>query len=122
MHRITIRILDVSNKLQNKNIPIHERVCVSPPPYYLDWFERSYHNAPLNRDDGTFCLQCMNGIQVTKKTRRQWNILIDAVITIIKYKKVTIDHIIYIKFSTDGTVYYLKISTDYVLNTTNNET
>ena len=41
---------------------------------------------------------------------------------IIKYKKSTIYHAIYIKFFTDGTVSYLTVSTDYVLNTTNNET
>ena len=54
INRLTARILDVSNEFQNKNVPIHERVCVSPPPYYLDWFERSYPNVPLNRDDGPF--------------------------------------------------------------------
>ena len=63
MHRLAARILDVSNAFQNKKNPIHERVCVSPPPYYLDWFERSYSNVPLNRYDGPFFLQCMNGIQ-----------------------------------------------------------
>ena len=36
MHILTARILDVSNAFQNKNVPIHEIVCVSPPPYYLD--------------------------------------------------------------------------------------
>ena len=51
MHRLTARILDVSNAFQNTNVPIHERVCVSPPPYYLDWFLRYYPNVPLNRDD-----------------------------------------------------------------------
>ena len=40
--RLTARVLDVSNAFQNTNVPIHERVCVSPPPYYLDWFKRSY--------------------------------------------------------------------------------
>ena len=54
MHRLTARILDVSNEFQNINVPIHERVCISPPPYYLDWFERSNHNAPLNQDDDPF--------------------------------------------------------------------
>ena len=48
IHRLTAIILDVSNAFQNTNVPIHERVCVSPPPYYLDWFERSYTNVPLN--------------------------------------------------------------------------
>ena len=64
MHKLTARILDVSNAFQNINVPIHERLCVGPPPYYIDWFERSYPDVPLNLDDGTFGLQCMNGIQI----------------------------------------------------------
>ena len=67
MHRLTASILDVSNEFQNTNVMIHERVSVGPPTYYLDWFERSYPNIPLNRDDGPFCLKCMNGIQGTNK-------------------------------------------------------
>ena len=98
MYRLTVSILDVSNGFQNTNVTIHERVCVSPTPYYLDWFEISYPNAPLNRYDGPFCLQCMNGIQGTKPAGRQWNRLLDVVVTIIKYKKSTIYHAIYIKF------------------------
>ena len=65
MHRLTAIILDVSNVFQNKNVPIHERVCVSPQLYYINWFEISYPNFPLNRDDGPFGLQFMNGIQGT---------------------------------------------------------
>ena len=53
---------------------------------------------------------------------RQCNRLLDAVLTMIKYKKSTIYHAIYIKVFTDGTVSYLTVSTDDVLNTTNNET
>ena len=52
---------------------------------------------------------------------RQWNRLLDSVVTILKYKKITIDHAIYIKVFADGTVSYLTVSTDDVLNTTNNE-
>ena len=54
MHRLTVRILDLSNEFQNKNLPIHERVCVSPPPYYLDRFEKYYPNVTLNTDDICF--------------------------------------------------------------------
>ena len=57
MHILTSRILDVSNKFQNENVPIHERVCVSPPPYYIDWFEISYPDVPLNQYHVPFCLQ-----------------------------------------------------------------
>ena len=66
MHRITDRILDGSDATQNINFPINERVCVSPPPYYLDWLKKYYPNVPLNRYDGTFYLQLMNVIQGKK--------------------------------------------------------
>ena len=53
---------------------------------------------------------------------QQWNGILVAVVTIIKHKKITIDHDIYIKVFNDGTVLYLTVSTDDVLNTNNNET
>ena len=62
IHILTTRISDVSNAFQNTNAPINEKFCVSPPPYYLDWFEISYPNVLFNRDEGKFCLQCMNVI------------------------------------------------------------
>ena len=43
-------------------------------------------------------------------------------VTILNYNKITIDHAIYIKNFTDGTLSYITVSTDDVLNTTNNET
>ena len=121
MDRLTASILYVSNAFQNTNIPIHERFYVSPPPYYIDWFEISYPNVPLNRNDGPFCLQCMNGIHGTNLAGGKWNRLLDAVVTILKYKKSTIDHAIYIKFFDDGTVSYPTVSTDDVFNNTNND-
>ena len=33
----------------------------------------------------------------------------------------TIDHAIYIKVLSDATVYYITVSTDYFINTTNND-
>ena len=70
MYRLTAIILYVSNVFKNTNVTINEIVCVSPPTYYLDWFEISYPNVPLNQDDGPLCLQCMNGIQVKKSSRK----------------------------------------------------
>ena len=37
-HRLTARILYVIISFHNTNFPIHERVCVSKPPYYIYWF------------------------------------------------------------------------------------
>ena len=64
----------------------------------------------------------MNGIQGTKPDVQQWNILSDTVVTIVKYKKSTIDHAIYIKVFYDEILYYLTVSKDNVLNNTNTET
>ena len=94
MHRLTDSILDVSNSFHNRNASIHEIFYVSPPYYSLYWFERSYPNAPLNRDKGIFCLQRMNGIQEKQLARRQWNWLFDTVATNIIYNKITIDNAI----------------------------
>ena len=54
MNILTDRILDVNNIFKNTNVTINEIVCFSPPPYYLDWFERSYPNVPLNQYYGPF--------------------------------------------------------------------
>ena len=98
MHRLTVRILGESNALHNTNTLINEIVCVSPPPYYLDFFEKYYLNVPLNWYDGPFFLQCINGIQRTNPEVRNCNILLDVAVKILKYTKITIDYAIYIKF------------------------
>ena len=122
MHRLIARILDVSNAFQNKQFPIHEILCVNPPPCYLDWFEIYYPKVHLNMCEGPSFLQCMNVLQGTKPSGRQCNRLLDAVVKIIKYNRITIDHAIYIKFFSDVTVPYLTFSTNDFLDITNDET
>ena len=122
MHRLTARILDVSNALHNTDVTIYERVCISLPTYYLDRFETFYPNVTINGDDSPFCLQYMIGIQVTKSAGRHWNQLLDAVVTMMKNKKSMIQHAIYIKVLYDRIMSYIMVSTDDVLNTFYNET
>ena len=64
----------------------------------------------------------MNVVQGEKTDGRQLDILLDAVVTIIKYKKIANFHIIYIKVFSDVTVYYLIVSTDDVIKTNKNYT
>ena len=40
IHRLTARIWDVSNNLHNKHFPVNEIVCVSIPPYNMEYFEQ----------------------------------------------------------------------------------
>ena len=122
MNRLTARVLDVSNALHNINVNIHERVYVSPPPYYMLLFEIFYLNNHLNRYEGPFCLQYMSVIQGTKPAVRQHNQPLDASVTILKHNKSTIDHAVYIKVFSELKVSYLMVPTDDVLNNTNNKT
>ena len=52
---------------------------------------------------------------------RQYNQLLDAMVTMIKYNKNTIYHTIYIKVFSDGTFSYLTVSTDDFLKNNSNE-
>ena len=54
----------------------------------------------------------------TKPAGRQWNRLLDEVDKILKYNKITIDHVIYIEVFSDGTVSYITVSNDNFINTT----
>ena len=58
----------------------------------------------------------------TKPAGIQWNYLLGEMVTILKYNNITIDHAIYIKVFSDWTLSSLTVSTDDVLNTTNNDT
>ena len=45
---LTAMIWDISIDLHNKHFPINEILCVSLPPYNMDWFEQYYPNFLLN--------------------------------------------------------------------------
>ena len=52
----------------------------------------------------------------------QWIIFLDEVVTVLKYNKISTEIYIYIKVFPYGTVSHLTVSTDDVLNNTNNVT
>ena len=64
----------------------------------------------------------MNVIQETKPPGLQYNQLLDAVVTMMKYEKSTISHDIYINVFSNGIVSYVSFNINGVLNNTNNET
>ena len=64
----------------------------------------------------------MNVIQETKPPGLQYNQLLDAVVTMMKYEKSTISHDIYINVFSNEIVSYVSFNINGVLNNTNNET
>ena len=63
----------------------------------------------------------MNIIQDTNPEGQQLNRLLNAVVTMMIYNKITIDHVININVFSYVTVSYIIVSTDDVLNNTTNE-
>ena len=64
----------------------------------------------------------MNGAQNKKISERQRNILLDTEVIMIKYKKIKMYHVIYIKVFFDKNVSYISVSTNKILNVTKNKT
>jgi len=71
---LIISILDISNAFQNSIIfDASERVYLSLPPLYLDWFRQQWpdYNLPsLNVKD--LVIQCLKSIQGTKDAGQRW--------------------------------------------------
>ena len=121
MHRITASILDVSNAFHNTNVPIHKIFFSIPPPYYLEWFGKYDSNVPQNIDGSASFIRRVNWIQGTKPSGWKLNRFLDAVVTIMKYKKIKNDHSIYIQAFCGVIVSSLTVSNGDVLNTNKNE-
>ena len=64
----------------------------------------------------------MNKIKSNKKPGIQRNRILDELVIMMKYNKIKIDHAIYIEILSDGNLPYFTVSTDDVLNNTNNNT
>ena len=67
----------------------------------------------LNKNCGPFSLQCVN------KQRKQ---ILYTAVTILKYMKIIIDHVIHSNLFSDGTMSFPTVSTNDFLNTNHNET
>ena len=63
----------------------------------------------------------MNTIEVTKPRVRQCNRLLDATIKIIDNRKIKINHSIYVKIFSNDNLSDLTLSTDNVINISNND-
>lgn len=97
---------------------------ITPPPFYLDWFERSYPNIPIDRREGPFCLQVMNSIQGTKPAGRTWYQLLDKFLVIkLKCIRNLVDLGLYSKYWKDGKdeLSIITLSTDDMLQSFDNE-
>ena len=88
------------------------------PPFYTEWFKERYPNIPL--DNGPYCIQSTNSIQVTKDAGNRWyTLLCKVLITSFKCIRNSVDHSIF-RLDINGETVLLEVSTDDILCTTSN--
>jgi hypothetical protein len=113
---LLISILDISNAFQNSIIfDASERVYLSLPPLYLDWFHMQwpdYHLPSLNIKD--LVIQCLKCIQGTKDAGQQWYKLLMGCLLALKMVRCSCDHGIFV-WNLPNETCYIALETDDLL-------
>ena len=76
INRLTLAIMDVVNCFQSTLIPEEERIVVTLPSFYMDWFKKEYPEYKLEDSPSGYVLQAQKGLQGDKHIGRKWYLLI----------------------------------------------
>ena len=114
---LTIRLLDVSNAFQNSIIfDATERVYISLPPLFLEWFKHQWPDFPLpSQNPKDLILQCLKTIQGTQDAGRRWYILLSGCLFELKMVRSSMDHGVFIWSFNGVETCYLALATDDIL-------
>jgi hypothetical protein len=113
---LTINVMDISNAFQSSIIfDPTERVYLSLPPKFLEWFLHKWPDYKLPTTDPTkFVIQCLKSIQGTKDAGLCWYRLLTGVFRELDIKRSAIDHGIFIWIWQQETC-YIALETDDIL-------
>eukprot|EP00957_Ditylum_brightwellii_P091340 6954428-Ditylum_brightwellii.AAC.1 len=109
--------LGVSNTFQtNIEEKLYERVCISIPLFYLDYFFGKWPDYPLlGTPANELCLQGLKSIQGTKPTGHKWSILLSCIlVNDLKIIQSTSDNSIF-SWQNKGHQVLIAVSTDDLL-------
>ena len=102
--------LDIKNAFQTTLIEAAERIFLSCPPLYLEWYINRYRKH-YKGDNKDYVLQALHNIQGKKDTGRAWYFLFIAVIRENGFIPTAVDHCIFAK-KIENSLAYIAISTD----------
>jgi hypothetical protein len=113
---LVLNVMDISNAFQTSIIfDPSERVYLSLPPKFLDWFMSKWLDYQLPTTDPTkFVIQCLKSIQGTKDAGLRWYRLLTGVFRELGIKRSTIDHGIFVWLWQTETC-YIALETDDIL-------
>jgi hypothetical protein len=116
--RLIVSILDISNAFQNSYIfDASERVYLSLPPLYLDWFQKQWPDFKLPSTNAKdLVLQCLKSIQGTRDAGLRWYRLLAGRLFELKFVRSSADHGVFVLSFNNGTeTCYLALATDDIL-------
>jgi hypothetical protein len=111
-----LHVLDISNAFMNSVIfDPEERVYLSLPPFYLNWFRSQWPDFKLpSQDSAQLAIQCLKSIQGTCDAGRRWYSLISGHFRELGMLRSSTDHGIFIWKWNDETC-FLALETDDIL-------
>ena len=112
---LIIGILDVVNCFQNTLVAINERLVVTTPPYWMDWFKLRYPECKLKQDpNDKYVIQICNGIQGDRAIGRRWYLMLVKILDIFGCKRCPTESALFI-YRKDGDILIVNCSTDDLL-------
>ena len=113
---LTVRVLDISNAFQNAIIfDATERVHISLPPFYLEWFRAIWPDYILPSDNAKdLVIPCLKSLQGMKNAGHRWYCLLSGRFRELKMVRSSSDHGVFI-WDVNGERCYLALATDDVI-------
>ena len=106
----TLYVLDIKNAFQTTLVEAAERIFLSCPPLYLDWYFHRYRKS-FKGENKEYVLQALRNIQGKKDAGRAWYFLFIAVLRDYGFLPTAVDHCIFVK-KIDTSHAYIALSTD----------
>jgi hypothetical protein len=113
---LTSAILDVENCFQNDAIKPEQRLFVTAPPLYIQWFKETYPDIKLEQaPDGKYVLQTINGMQGRKDAGRNWYLLLKEILEDFGFKYCPAEPALFVYYEGEETMYVVTSTDDFLV-------
>jgi len=114
LNRLELALLDVENCFQTMLVPIEQRIVMSAPMFWLEWFQSRYPSCKIDpSSNGKYYVQAFNGVQGMKSIGRIWYKFMYVMLTKFGFVRYHGDHALFFyQCKTSGDMMILDTSTD----------
>ena len=80
-YTLWLSVADVVNCFQNTMRDENDRICMSLPPHYLEWFKLRFPNIPLPDTKEKLIIRLFNVCQGSADAGKRWNNLFNKIMS-----------------------------------------